>query len=192
MEHVIRAVRADEWPQVKELRLAALLDPAAPVAFLETYDDACPKPDVFWQGRTAQAAQGVVQRQFVAEGADGTWGGTVVVLIEEPGALDFFGRPVIRRQAQLVGVFVRAEHRGTGLTEALFDAALEWAWSVDGIERVRLFVHQDNGRAEGFYRKVGFVPTGVTVMEPAGPGRHELYDHELVIDRPAIDRPTRD
>ncbi|MFF2847197.1 GNAT family N-acetyltransferase [Streptomyces sp. NPDC058001] len=185
MEHVIRAVRADEWSQIKELRLAALRDPAASIAFLETYDAACAKPDAFWQDRTAQAAQGVAQRQFVAEGPDGTWGGTVVVLIEEPGSLDFFGNPVERRQVHLVGVFVRSEHRGTGITQALFDAALEWAWSVDGVHRARLFVHQDNGRADSFYRKAGFVPSGVTVVEPGGPDRNETHDHELVMARPS-------
>ncbi|MBB1246684.1 hypothetical protein GL263_24485 [Streptomyces durbertensis] len=36
----IRPVRPEEWPQVKELRLAALRDPAAPIAFLETYEEA--------------------------------------------------------------------------------------------------------------------------------------------------------
>jgi GNAT superfamily N-acetyltransferase len=49
----------------------------------------------------------------------------------------------------------------------LFAAALEWARGV-GVERVRLFVHEGNGRAAAFYRRVGFVSSGVTVEGDAG------------------------
>src|SRR4051794_16762229 len=45
MDYVIRAVRAGEWRLAKELRLAALQDPAAPVAFLETYEQALERSD---------------------------------------------------------------------------------------------------------------------------------------------------
>ncbi|MYV59587.1 GNAT family N-acetyltransferase, partial [Streptomyces sp. SID4931] len=48
MDYVMRVVRADEWPQVRQLRLEALRDPAAPVAFLESYEDAAAQPDAFW------------------------------------------------------------------------------------------------------------------------------------------------
>lgn len=49
-----------------------------------------------------------------------------------------------------------------------------------GAERVRLIVHEDNGRAQGFYRKVGFVPSGVRVPLPQAQGESEL---ELVLER---------
>lgn len=58
MDYVVRAVRAEEWERAKEIRLAALRDPAAPIAFLETYEQALTKPDVFWQERSARAAEG--------------------------------------------------------------------------------------------------------------------------------------
>ncbi|WP_425315266.1 GNAT family N-acetyltransferase [Streptomyces europaeiscabiei] len=38
---------------------------------------------------------------------------------------------------------------------------MEWARGV-GVERVRLFVNEGNGRAAAFYRRVGFVGSGVT------------------------------
>lgn len=85
------------------------------------------------------------------------------------------------RQGHLVGVFVRPEARGVGLTERLFAHALEWAWEATGVERVRLFVHERNARAEGFYRKIGFVPTGKTVPVPGDPAVREL---EFVMKRP--------
>ncbi|WP_428953792.1 GNAT family N-acetyltransferase [Streptomyces sp. cg35] len=177
MDHEIRAVRADEWRAVKELRLAALRDPVAALAFLETYEQAAARPDSFWQDRASGASHGTSARQFVAVGRDGVWAGTVVVLVEEAGAEDFFGQVVEQRQAQLVGVFVRPEDRGRGLTEELFSAAVDWALGQDGVTRVRLHVHQDNARAERFYRRFGFVRTGGAVRNPSDPCK---VDHEMV------------
>src|SRR5213079_2161907 len=135
------------------------------LAYLETYEDALAQPDEFWRGRVERAAHGTTALQFVAEadGAGGRWDGSVVVLVEEAGASDFFGEAVERRQAQLVAVYVRPEARGSGVAEALFSAAVEWAFGLDGVTRVRLYVHEDNRRAEGFYRKFGFVRTGGAV-----------------------------
>lgn len=181
---VIRAIRAEEWPRVRDLRLEALRDPVAELAFLETYEEAAAKPDSFWVERAAGAAEGTRERQqFIAETADGEWVGTVVVLVEEVGSLDVFGGVVERGQAHVVGVFVRPEYRGgaVGVTGALFEAALEWAWGAAGVERVRLYVHERNTRAEAFYRKAGFVVSGVSLPGPAGVGGREL---EYAVERP--------
>ncbi|MFF4214381.1 GNAT family N-acetyltransferase [Streptomyces sp. NPDC001796] len=179
--YVVRAIRAEEWPAVKALRLRALQDPVAHLAFLETYDQALAKPDSFWQERAAGCGEGAAgARQFVAEGPDGEWVGTVTMLMEEAGTKDWAGFPVDRRQGHVVGVYVRPEHRGCGLTEVLFDEALEWAWRL-GVERVRLIVHEDNGRAQAFYRRVGFAPSGVTVPLSGVGDEREL---EMVIERP--------
>ncbi len=74
----------------------------------------------------------------------------------------------------MVGVYVRPEYRGgaAGVSRALFDVALEWAWGA-GVERARLFVHERNTRAEVFYRKAGFVESGVSLPGPAGVGGRE-------------------
>ncbi|MFF8637072.1 GNAT family N-acetyltransferase [Streptomyces pilosus] len=182
---VIRPVRADEWPAVKELRLTALRDPVADLAFLDTYEKAVDRPDSYWRERAANGAEGSGgARQFVAETEDGRWVGTVAVLIEEAGTTDWAGMPVERRQGHLVGVYVAPGHRGSGLTGALFDAALEWAWGR-GVERVRLVVHAENARALGFYRKAGFVESGVTVPLADKPEEREL---EMVVGRPGSDR----
>ncbi|MFJ9717688.1 GNAT family N-acetyltransferase [Streptomyces sp. NPDC101213] len=180
MSYLIRSVRADEWPAAKELRLLALQDPVAHLAFLETYEQGLARPDSFWRERTAGAAEGAEQaQQIVAEGPDGEWVGTLTVLVEEAGTEDWAGFPVERRQGHVVGVFVRPECRGIGLTEVLFDAGLEWAWSR-GLERVRLIVHEDNGRARTFYRRAGFVPSGIVVPLAEDSGGREL---EYVLER---------
>ncbi|MFD1663266.1 GNAT family N-acetyltransferase [Streptomyces caeni] len=181
MSHLIRPIRPDEWPAAKELRLMALRDPVAHLAFLETYEEALARPDSFWRERAEGAAEGAAAaRQLIAEGPDGSWAGTLTVLVEVPGTTDWAGFTVERKQGHVVGVFVRPEQRGTGLAEALFAAGLEWAWDR-GAERVRLIVHEDNARARALYRKVGFAPSGVTVPLTADSGESEL---ELVIERP--------
>jgi GNAT superfamily N-acetyltransferase len=182
MNHVIRSIRSEEWPAVKELRLAALKDPVAHLAFLETYEEAVARPDAYWQDRAMGAAVGTTERQqFVAEGPDGVWAGTVVVLVEEAGSQDPFGRLIEQRQGHTVGVFVRPEYRGRakGVTRALFDAALDWCWGL-GLERVRLFVHEKNSRAEAFYRGIGFVATGGTAPVP---GDETSLEIEFAIER---------
>ncbi|MGW2722222.1 GNAT family N-acetyltransferase [Streptomyces sp. NPDC001492] len=182
MNYKIRSIRADEWPRAKALRLVSLQDPVAHLAFLETYEQAIARPDSFWQERAAGAAEGASgAQQIIAEGPDGEWVGTLVVLVEEAGSTDWAGFPVERKQGHVVGVFVRPECRGIGLTEVLFDAGLEWAWA-QGVERVRLIVHEENGRAQRFYRKVGFTPTGVTVPLEERPGEAEL-EFALVRDK---------
>ena len=176
MDYVVRAVRAEEWQQVREIRLAALRDPAAPIAFLETYEQAMAKPAVFWQERTAGAAAGEHACQFIAEAPDGLWAGTVTVLVERQGGEPGFGEAAEVDQAHLVGVFVRPGHRGRGLVDALFSEAIDWSWSLTGppLRRVRLYVHEANARAEASYRRIGFSPTGRTLPMEGDPTALEL------------------
>ncbi|MFI0785021.1 GNAT family N-acetyltransferase [Streptomyces lydicus] len=159
MGYVIRAVRADEWEQLKELRLAALADPVARVAFNETLAGAAGQTDGFWQERAARGGVEEGAITFIGEAGDGSWGGMVVVLVEGNGEVP---------QTHLFGVYVRPEHRGTGLAQELFGAAIRWSWGIAEpvVERVRLWVHEANGQAEAFYRRLGFVATGRTVADP--------------------------
>ncbi|MFG2815834.1 GNAT family N-acetyltransferase [Streptomyces sp. NPDC048410] len=174
--YVVRSVRAEEWGDVKRLRLDALRDPVAHLAFLETYEDAAVRPDSFWQERAA-GKPGV--RQFVAEAPGGDRAGSVTVLVEEAGGTDWAGNAVERQQGHVVGVFVRPEHRGNGLIQELLDAGVAWAWEQKA-ERVRLFVHADNPRAQGAYLRAGFKPTGLVVSFSKNEDEREL---ELALDR---------
>ena len=178
VKYVVRPVRAEEWEEVRAMRLDALRDPAASIAFLETYEDAVARPEQFWRERAGRFELDGSVRQFVAEGADGRWWGSVTARVEEAGAPLAFGRTSGVRQAHLVGVYVRPEHRGSGVTEALFRAAVEWARSLEGLERVRLYVHEDNARAEGFYRRFGFVRSGSSDPVPSDPTKSE---YEMVL-----------
>ncbi|MFC5722669.1 GNAT family N-acetyltransferase [Streptomyces gamaensis] len=183
MEHTIRAVRADEWQKVKELRLAALGDPVASIAFLDTYETAAAQPDSFWQERTRRSAAEDGVTTFVAEAPDGSWVGNVTVVVELPGDEGAFGGAPDVPQTHLVGVFVRPGQRGSGIAQALFRAALDWSWGLSAprTERVRLYVHERNARAEAFYRRLGFERTGVTVPMQGDPTATE---YEMAVPRP--------
>lgn len=161
----VRRIHAGEWREVKALRLRALADPIANLAFLETLQDAEAQPDSFWQDRARNSAEGDDAAQFVAESVAGDWLGTVTVLRhrERAGA------------GLVVGVFVLPEQRGAGTIDALLDAAARWAGERGWSELV-LEVHIGNPRAVGAYERCGFTRTG------------ELTEHvngtEYVMSRP--------
>ncbi|MER6099363.1 GNAT family N-acetyltransferase [Streptomyces sp. NPDC001728] len=184
MDLSIRVIRADEWERTREIRLAALRDPVAHLAFLDTYEAAVERPDEFWRDRAAGASEdgdGKV-RQFVAETPDGRWVGTVSLLVERTGAELPFGPLPKADQTHIVGVYVRPEVRGTGVIDELFRTAVEWSWALpEPVERVRLYVHEDNARADAFYRRFGFTASGVRVPVP---GQDRAMEVEYELRRP--------
>lgn len=149
----VRRVRADEWRAVKELRLRALADPNASVAFLGTTEAAEAETDEFWQLRAAAASPGGPNAQFVFESA-GRWHGTATVLVQSAGT------PATHTRAIVVGVYVDPSVRGSGAIDALLDACADYARGR-GFDRLFLDVHVDNHRAHGAYLRAGFTDTGI-------------------------------
>ncbi len=153
----LRRVRADEWERVRDLRLIALSDPAANLAFLGTVEEARSASDQFWRDRTTAAASSDTSAQFVAE-ADGEWIGTATVLVQLAGSSDEVGRLRLADRPIVVGVFVDGEARGRGAVDALLDACARWA-SAHGFGELFLNVHVDNDRAHAAYSRNGFTDT---------------------------------
>ncbi|MFS0893763.1 N-acetyltransferase family protein [Microbacterium sp. 179-I 3D3 NHS] len=176
MSVVVRRVRADEGERVRDLRLDAVRDVAAPIAFLSTFEEEAGRDDDFWAARAAGSAEGDAVAQFVAETAD-EWVGTVTVIRRSPGETDHHGRPVTAARGDVVGVYVRPEHRGSGTIGALLDAAADWARSR-GDRALSLDVHEDNARAQAAYRRAGFHDTGGRFTASIGP--------EIEMSRPLI------
>jgi ribosomal protein S18 acetylase RimI-like enzyme len=158
----VRRVTVEDWRDYRELRLEGLKE--SPFAFGEVYDDALVKPDGFWAARIAASAAGDVAATFVAV-RDGRFVGQATCLVEHDGG------------AHVVGVYVTPAVRGDGVADAVMAAAVGWAREV-GAGRVRLFVTGHNPRAAAFYRRLGFVATGVTLPYPPEPG---VLEHELVL-----------
>ncbi len=158
MSVVVRRVRAEEWERVRDLRLDAVRDPLASIAFLHSYEAEAAHPDEFWQDRAANAAAGDAVAQFIAE-ADGEWIGTVTVIRWKAGDTDHHGRSVSDSRGDVVGVFVRPDNRASGTVDALLGAAADWARAL-GDGALTLDVHVDNARAQAAYRRAGFADTG--------------------------------
>ncbi|MBT2485984.1 MULTISPECIES: GNAT family N-acetyltransferase [unclassified Microbacterium] len=163
----VRRVRADEWQRVRDLRLDAVRDPLASIAFLTSYEAEAERPDEFWQDRAANSADGDTVAQFVAE-SNGDWVGTVTVIRRNAGDTDHHGRVVTAPRGDVVGVFVRPEHRAAGIIDTLLSAAAEWARAL-GDGALALDVHVDNDRAQAAYRRAGFVDTGARFTASIGP-----------------------
>ncbi len=151
---------------MRGLRLEAVHDPDAHIAFLESPADVEARDEAFWRERTWRAAQASDIAQFIAV-AGAEWVGSATVLLREAGATDHLDRVVPVDRADVVGVYVRPSHRGDGTIDRLLDAAASWAADA-GAGTLSLDVHTDNARAQGAYRRAGFVPTGETHHGPNG------------------------
>lgn len=157
---------AGDGARVRALRLEALQDPAAGIAFLETYEAAAGRPQAFWDERAAAAALSSASAQFIAE-LGSSWVGSVTILVPEPAVPDYFGRVRDAGTALLVAVYVAAEHRGRGILERLVDAGAAWA-QAQGCGILFLDVHEDNARARAAYARLGFAPTGGAIIGQNG------------------------
>ncbi|KAF4405919.1 MULTISPECIES: GNAT family N-acetyltransferase [Streptomyces] len=174
MDYKIGTARPEDWARLRELRLDALRDPVARVAFIETYEDGLERSEESWRRRATPITEGGASTTVFAADADGSWVAMLALLDETADG-------TVPPQLHIVGVYTRPEYRGTGLAEELFRTAVNWAWDNTGAERVRLWVHGDNPRARAFYARLGFTPTGQTMAFPPRPDETE---YELAMERP--------
>ncbi|MDT0268068.1 GNAT family N-acetyltransferase [Streptomyces sp. DSM 44915] len=145
MGYQVRRAGSADWARLRELRLTALRDPAAPMAFLERYEDAARLDQAAWEKRASDPERAIL----IGESDNGEWAGMVGVRLDE-------------FRAEVIGVFIAADHRGTGLAGQLMRAAIDAA----GPREVWLRVHQDNARAARFYTGLGFRATGDSAPDP--------------------------
>jgi len=170
-EITVRPVHDHEWREVRALRLRALQDEVAAIAFMDTFEVASQRPDEFWQQRTIgasiEAGENAHGRQFVAISADGTWIGSVTVLVERVGEKDFEGAEIQRSAGAIVGVYLDPAYRGRGIIDTLFGSAVAWVRERE-LGFARLYVHADNLRAQKAYERAGFHPTGKALQGSLG------------------------
>lgn len=150
----VRRVRADDWQRIRALRLEALHDPMAPVAFLESIEAATARPDEDWRARAASFAEGDAGAQFLAERGDELIG-SLAVIIRSAGAPDYFERIPDVDLPTVVGVYVAPAGRGLGVIDALLAAAVDWA-RARGDHELTLDVHETNLPAMRSYQRAGF------------------------------------
>jgi GNAT superfamily N-acetyltransferase len=162
----IRRVTAEDWPDLRALRLEALED--TPMGFLELLEEARLLPDDSWQARAARgAADGDSFRDsFQVMAWDGGRPVATCVCFLRDGV------------AWLAAVYVTPEHRGQGLLAELVERCLTWARGR-GMTVLRLEVHEENSRAQAAYARLGFEDTGHREPYPLPP-----YGQELIMERP--------
>ncbi|GAB3218095.1 hypothetical protein GCM10027586_11080 [Kineococcus gypseus] len=156
----VRATTEDDWREVRALRLEMLRD--TPHAYLETLEAALAHDEAEWRVR-ARRGTSATSTSLVAVDADGRWVGTMGGWVPDAASGPLLG-----------GVYVAPSHRGreAGVADALLDAVEAWALAHG--PRLRLEVHEDNHRAQAFYARRGFRPTGRWAPYPLDPSRREI------------------
>ena len=152
-EPLIRRIRADEWRELKDIRLRALVD--APDAFGTTLAETLAQTDEHWQQRANASATGDSRYVVVATDND-RWFGLAGGVLDD----DKFG------QAQLYSVWVDPSVRRTGLGTKLVEFIADWARDR-GATTLHLWVTEANEPAIKLYRCLGFLETGES--EPVRP-----------------------
>ncbi|SEM13432.1 GNAT family N-acetyltransferase [Streptacidiphilus jiangxiensis] len=175
--YVVRRITSGEWRELRALRLEALKD--SPTAFSVTYAATEAFPDQVWQAMAAEAATSDSTALFVA----------VAVAVDETRPTDptdstdstdpagaWLGMagaaPMvdIPDHAHVYSVYVTPAHRGRrGPADALMRAAIGFAEAHIDVAHLTLGVHESNVRAQTFYARLGFEPTGLRVPYPLDP-----------------------
>jgi len=146
MSYSVRRLGSEDVSAYRALRLEGL--ELEPTAFASSLEDEMAQPDVEWQGRLARNATfGVFDGDTLA--------GMATYYVEN-------GRKLSHR-GHLVGVYLRAEARGTGAANLLLAELIASARERVGF--LYLIVNAANGRARRFYERLGFVEFG---RDPGG------------------------
>lgn len=74
MKYVVRRIRAEEWRELRAVRLESLLD--SPGAFGVRHAVAVALPDLAWREQAERAAAAADDGLFVAVDETGSWAGT--------------------------------------------------------------------------------------------------------------------
>jgi ribosomal protein S18 acetylase RimI-like enzyme len=142
-EVTVRALGVDDWQEYRRLRLASL--EADPDSFASSLAEEQGYDEQVWQERMRRS------RRLVASRDDDALG---VVSLGQARDDESAQEGV----AELFGMWVRPDARGTGVAWELVSSAAELA-RAEGYKQLRLWVASENGRAIGFYSSYGFRPT---------------------------------
>jgi ribosomal protein S18 acetylase RimI-like enzyme len=140
----IEPLCAEQWRDLKRLRIAALTD--APDAFAPTAAEACSHDDAYWQRAAQRAATTPGFRLLVAR-RDGEGLGLASAQCDGAGT------------GHIGAMWVDPSLRGAHIGARLFDAAVEFL-SGQGCVSIELSVTESNATAIGLYRSRGFELTG--------------------------------
>ena len=157
----VRPLRADEWRDLRDVRLRALRD--SPAAFTTTAAEAERHPDEYWSDRAVKAALGDGWGIFLARDAADLAVGMVSVV-------DVPDRP---RVVELIQMWVDPSQRKRSVGAQLVEAVVEWG--ARRADRMRVGAASDNHAAIALYTRCGFLPTGEELPFDGRPGISARY-----------------
>lgn len=137
----VRRLTEEDWRVYRQLRLSALQE--SPDAFVRTFAEEKDYDEALWRARMRRA-----ERLVAAQSEE-----LVGVLSMRPADEEFD-----EGSAELFGLWVKAELRGTGVALELFKEAVREA-RADGHGHLVYWVGTDNARAVGFASGRGFRPS---------------------------------
>lgn len=137
----VRALGEEDWAEYREARLRGLKE--SPEAFSATYDEELEVDEAEWRDRMRRS------RRLLAER-----GGELVGVV----SIGQFRQTTNEGVAELFGLWVTPEARGTGIAARLVQAGADQA-RLDGRTHLSYWVGTDNGRAVAFASSFGFRPT---------------------------------
>lgn len=164
------------------------LDALAEVA-AATFALACPPhtPPQAIERHIAQALSPAVLGRYLADpdrvllvadaGPGRPFDGYAMVVLQEPDDPDVTAAIRIHPASELSKCYVRESGHGSGIAQALMDAALQAARDR-GAAGMWLGTHQDNRRALRFYAKSGFDRVGSKRFHLGG-----TIEHDAVLER---------
>jgi ribosomal protein S18 acetylase RimI-like enzyme len=178
-EVTVRSLGEDDWREFKAIRLAALRD--SPDAFAASVDDEEGFEEDFWRLRVRRSTRLVAVRLT----GDGQAEGQAVGVVSLGQGKDEEGRV-----AEIFGLWVAPDARGTGVATKLVEASAERA-KRDGRTHVSYWVGTDNGRAVAFASGIGFRPTDFRRPMRVTPGDGEDDEEEIAMVLPLGDDRAR-
>ena len=134
----------DDWEEYRSVRLAALRE--SPEAFVATLDEEEAFDEDFWRDRMRRSAAAGRRAGRPARSASSA----------SVSADDGRRRAKV---AELFGLWVRPEARGTGVATAARPGRRRRGPASDGARHLAYWVGTDNGRAVAFASGFGFRPT---------------------------------
>jgi ribosomal protein S18 acetylase RimI-like enzyme len=156
----VRSVRAAEWREYRDIRLAALRE--SPSAFASSYAREAAFGDDTWQARTRASQDGKSSSIVIASDRRGRWVGLVSGY-----------RPGEGVDAELVSLWVDPAARNHGLGRLLVDAVVSWA-AAHRDRTIGLWVNDRNRSAVDLYARARFAPTGESQPLPSDPRLTEI------------------
>ena len=138
-EITVRVLDESDWSVYRDVRLGALAE--SPGSFTATLAEEADRDEQFWRDRMTQSQRLFAERGLLPQG--------IVSLgpyEQEPAAAEVFG------------LYVVPEARGTGVSWRLVEAAAALA-TQQAYLQLYYWVGTDNGRAVGFAKNFGFHTT---------------------------------